>query len=227
MYSCSFNTSIITNPEQTLYSFITRVFSEKAQKVIDITEYKEHDAEQHIDIDDVNKSRHGDHDAYKRLIERHQQQIGNIMWRFSRDPLIHEELIQDVFVEAYLSLTTYKQKAPFIHWLRKIAIRVGYRYWKEQAKQRNQKNFTVQEWDHVLEKTKQDLDSDQAAALVHKLLEQLPPRDRLVLTLRFLEGYDVAQTADRIGWSKSMVKVQTIRAKRKLINLFPNSLKRA
>lgn len=227
MYSCSLNTSIITNLEQILFSFITRLFSESAQQVIEITEYKENDIEQSLDIEDVNKSLQGNHDAYKRLIERHQQRIGNIIWRFSRDPLVHEELVQDVFVEAYLSLITYKHKAPFIHWLRKIAIRVGYHYWKEQARQRKRKKFTVQEWDQILEKTTQDLDSDQAADLVHKLLEQLPPRDRLVLTLRFLEGCDVAQTAYRTGWSKSMVKVQTIRAKRKLINLFPKSLKRA
>jgi len=64
------------------------------------------------------------------------------------------------------------------------------------------------------------MDPSHAAELVYKLLGQLPPRDRLVLTLRYLEDCDVAETAQRTGWTKSMVKVQTWRARNKLRNLF-------
>jgi RNA polymerase sigma factor (sigma-70 family) len=59
--------------------------------------------------------------------------------------------------------------------------------------------------------------------LVHRLLAQLRPRDRLVLTLRYLEGCDVAETSRRTGWTKSMVKVQTNRAKKRLEKLFIQS----
>jgi RNA polymerase sigma-70 factor (ECF subfamily) len=51
------------------------------------------------------------------------------------------------------------------------------------------------------------------------LLAQLRPRDRLVLTLRYLEGCDVAETARRTGWTRGMVKVQAVRAKKKLEKL--------
>ena len=63
------------------------------------------------------------------------------------------------------------------------------------------------------------MDPAEAADLVHHLLAQLRPRDRLVLTLRYLEGCDVAQTAQRTGWTMSMVKVQTMRAKSRLEKL--------
>ena len=55
---------------------------------------------------------------------------------------------------------------------------------------------------------------------MHRLLAQLPPRDRLVLTLRYLEECDVAETARRIGWTQTMVKVQTLRARKKLEKIF-------
>jgi len=168
-------------------------------------------------------SRNGNHDAYKRLVERYEQAIAKTMWRFSRDKLTHEELVQDVFVEAYLSLMTYKERAPFLHWLRKIATRVGYRYWKQQASEHSKNYFTLQEWDNVLSKSPDEISNEQAAEIIHNLLEQLPPRDRLVLTLRFVEGCSVEQAAYRTGWTKSMVKVQTIRAKRKLKKMFPNA----
>ena len=47
----------------------------------------------------------------------------------------------------------------------------------------------------------------------------MPPRDRLVLTLRYLDQCDVAETARRTGWTRTMVKVQTLRARNKLRKL--------
>ena len=171
------------------------------------------------EFEDVRQSRQGDSDAYRRLIERHQEQVGGILWRFSRDRLVHEELVQDVFVEAYMSLRSYRGKAPFEHWLSRIATRVGYRYWKQMARRRETESFTMEEWDHVAEGPAEQMDPSEAASIVHRLLAQLAPRDRLVLTLRYLEGCDVAETARRTGWTRGMVKVQALRAKKKLEKL--------
>lgn len=173
------------------------------------------------DDEDIRLTRQGDPDAYRRLIERHQAHIAKILWRFSRDRSVHEELVQDVFVEAYLSLNTFRGNAPLSHWLARIATRVGYRYWKEKARQREAEAFSVAEWDQIPDDREavEHLDADQAASLLHHTLEQLPPRDRLVLMLRYIEGCDVAETARRTGWTKTMVKVQALRARDKLRKL--------
>jgi RNA polymerase sigma-70 factor (ECF subfamily) len=176
------------------------------------------------DRDDIDKTRAGDPDAYERLVQRHQNHVARIVWRFSRDRVVHEELVQDVFVEAYLSLNTYRGKAPFEHWLARIATRVGFRFWKEKAKQKDAATFSLAEWDQLADDdTVGNLEADQAADLLHRLLEQLPPRDRLVLMLRYLEGCDVAETARRTGWTKTMVKVQALRAREKLKKLAERS----
>lgn len=172
------------------------------------------------ELEDVRLSRQGDSDAYTRLIKQHQSHVSRIMWRFSRDRLVHEELVQDVFVEAYMSLGSYRKKAPFGHWLSRIATRVGYRYWKQQARRQETESFTLAEWDQLPDKSPDEMEPAQAAELLHRLLGQLSPRDRLVLTLRYLEGCDVAETARRTGWTKSMVKVQSLRARKRLEKLF-------
>jgi len=177
------------------------------------------------DLADVHQSRQGDPEAYRRLIEQHQEYIGRVLWRFSRDRRVHEELVQDVFVEAYLSLDRYRGKAPFANWLSRIATRVGYRYWKQVDRRKKIESFPLEEWDRLPRDSGEKMDASQAAALVHRLLGQLPPRDRLVLTLRYLEECDVAETAQRTGWTKSMVKVQTWRARKKLENLFTEAEK--
>ena len=173
------------------------------------------------DLNDVKRTRDGDPDAYRRLIERHQDHVARILWRFSRNRRIHEELVQDVFVEAYLSLSNYAGKAPFEHWLARIATRVGYRYWKERARSRTFEPFDLHEWDEATGDGQASPvpEPDHAAELLHRLLDQIPPRDRLVLTLRYLDQCDVAETARRTGWTRTMVKVQTLRARNKLRKL--------
>jgi RNA polymerase sigma-70 factor (ECF subfamily) len=221
MVTFSTNKSFVISPEWTFVLYATKILSEKAKSMINSTGGQACDIEQTIDIDDVRLSRQGDPDAYTRLIERHQQEISKIMWRFSRNRTVHEELVQDVFVEAYISLATYKERAPFTHWLTRIATRVGYRYWKQKAREKKFERFSLEDWDRLTNEPPEEIDSSQAAELLHNLLGQLPPRDRLVLTLRYLEGCDVAETAHRTGWTKSMVKVQTLRAKGKLQKLLP------
>lgn len=192
---------------------------------------KETDALDTTELEDIRQSRRGDAEAYRRLIEQHQKHVSGILWRFSRDRAVHEELVQDVFVEAYMSLRSYREKAPFSHWLSRIATRVGYRYWKQIARRHETESFTLAEWDQVPDsrqgrltaESAEQMDPSQAASLVHRLLAQLRPRDRLVLTLRYLEGCDVAETARRTGWTQTMVKVQAARAKKRLEKLIAQS----
>jgi RNA polymerase sigma-70 factor (ECF subfamily) len=190
------------------------------KSLADTDSEKETDSRAFSDLEDIRLSKQGDSEAYRRLIERYQKHVAAILWRFSRDRRVHEELVQDAFVEAYLSLGGYSGKAPLGHWLARIATRVGYRYWKQRARLRRTESLSLQEWDQVVDEGADEMDPEQAAALVHDLMSQLPPRDRLVLTLRYLEGCDVAETAQRTGWTKAMVKVQTMRARRKLEKLF-------
>lgn len=172
------------------------------------------------DLEDVRRSLDGDKHAYGRLIDRHERRMSSLLWRFSRDPEVHKDLLQEVFIEAYQSLRTYRAQAPFEHWLTRIAMRVGYRYWKRQERERTIETVPIDEWDNLPDEQVDDITPDDAADLLQRLLVSLPARDRLVLTLRYIEGLSVAETAERTGWSRTMVNVQAWRARRKLRALF-------
>ena len=60
---------------------------------------------------------------------------------------------------------------------------------------------------------------DEAVETLHRVLDQLSPRDRLVVTLLHLENRSVADAAASIGWSQAMVRVQAFRARSKLRKL--------
>lgn len=166
------------------------------------------------DWEDVLETLNGNGRAYEHLVDRYQEPIAAYMWRFTRDRQQWEELVQDVFVEAYLSLKSYRGRAPLLHWLKRLATRVGYRFWRSRRSR------------HVIPlppDAELDLPSidnfeaiQQAAEIVHWLLARLAPRDRLVLTLIYLEECSVREAAELTGWTEVMVKVQSHRARHRL-----------
>lgn len=163
---------------------------------------------------DAQASLRGDGEAYARIVRRHQDTVAAWLWRFTRDRRTCEELAQDTFVEAYFSLRSFRGRSPLVHWLRKIATRVGYRHWKTQKRR-----GTLVALDAVAEPPASHDDaagSAEAAERLRAVLAELPPRDRLVLTLMYLEGCSVAEAADLTGWSQTLVKVQAHRARKKL-----------
>jgi RNA polymerase sigma-70 factor (ECF subfamily) len=174
------------------------------------------------DLADVQGSLRGDGQAYARIVRRYQSQIAARMWRFTRDRNGLEELVQDVFVEGYVHLRSFKGTGPFSHWLNAIATRVGYRFWKRQKRQAS-RTVHLQDWDLPDLARQESPDPRRASEAVHALLEKLPPRDRLVLTLVYLEELPLAKVAEQTGWSLVMVKVQAYRARKKLRALLEKS----
>jgi RNA polymerase sigma-70 factor, ECF subfamily len=169
-----------------------------------------------LDAADIRASLGDDSQAYARLVRRYQGPVSAYMQRFTRHPAQWEELVHNVFVDAYFGLHGYSGRAPLLHWLKRIGTRVGYRYWKDCRRQR-ERSMPV----HV------DLPAimpDEAAAcdaadFVEYLLGQLSPRDRLVITLIHLESCSYEEAGRLTGWGTTMVKVQTHRARKRLARI--------
>jgi RNA polymerase sigma-70 factor (ECF subfamily) len=170
----------------------------------------------------IKASLNGDGEAYSQLVRRYQGQVAAQMWRFTRDPVVLEELVQDVFVDAYFSLKGFRGQAPFLHWLRRIATRVGYRHWKSRARKRDREE-PLTETILKLAVAPEGRTSFEAAEVVFGLLARLPASDRLVLTLFYFEECDTEEIALRTGWNRTLVKVRLHRARKKLKGILNES----
>lgn len=170
------------------------------------------------DRKDIAESLAGNGEGFARLVRRYQDRVAVQMWRFTRDAVVLDQLVQDVFVEAYLSLKGFRSQAPFLHWLRRIATRVGFRYWKSQARI-EEREGALKETQMSLTAAPEALTPGEAADMLYQLFRRLPPADRLVLNLFYFEECDVKQIADRSGWNRALVKVRLHRARKKLKSL--------
>lgn len=170
-----------------------------------------------VDFVDIDATLAGNEGAYARLMQRYEGEIARQMWRFTRDLNERDELVQEVFVEAYLGLRRYRRKAPFLHWLRTIAVRRGFRFWK----QREKKKLLVplEDWDGARRESPPQTTS-LAAEQLFALLQRLKPEERVVMTLEYVEERSVEDIAHLLGWTKPMVKMRAYRARKKLRGMY-------
>jgi len=170
------------------------------------------------DRQDIADSLAGNGEGYARLVRRYQDKVAAQMWRFTRDEVVLDQLVQDVFVEAYLSLKGFRGQAPFLHWLRRVATRVGYRYWKSRDRT-EEREESLKETSLILPAAPQIQTPEEAADPLYRLLEKLPAADRMVLTLFYFEQCDLNEISSRSGWNRVLVKVRLHRARKKLKSL--------
>lgn len=170
------------------------------------------------DRKDIAESLAGNGEGYARLVRRYQDRVAAQMWRFTRDAVVLDQLVQDVFVDAYLSLKGFRGRAPFLHWLLRVATRVGFRYLKSRAR-REEREEALKETDLNLTAAPETLTPSEAADMLYQLFGKLPPADRLVLTLFYFEECDVKEISARSGWNRALVKVRLHRARKKLKSL--------
>jgi len=171
------------------------------------------------DKEDVVSSLRGDEEAYTRLLRRYEEDIARQMWRFTHDRGEHEILVHDVFVEAFFSLPKFGFRAPFAHWLRRIATHVGYGFWRQKG--RGRKIIHLQDPDSLAGKPAPEK-TDEGISLFG-LLEKLNPEERLVLTLTYDEGLNAKQIAERMGWTHIMTRARLSRARKKLRTIAENA----
>ena len=158
----------------------------------------------------------GDRDAFGQLVRRYQQRIFRLAGRFFRRPEDVEEVAQETFLTAWRKLGTYAGKAPFEHWLTRVCTRCCYARLR-----RHPEPEPLEDADRPV------APGDPTAGVeLERLLARLKPADRMVLLLLDGEGWTTAEIADRLGWTRTNVKVRAHRARKSLRRLVEEELDR-
>ena len=180
------------------------------------------------DAEIVRRVIEGEINAFESLLLRYKDHVLQVVKKHVPYNEV-EETAHDVFVRAYQSLSTFKERSSFKQWLSTIAVRACYDFWRKQYRSREMpmSSFTeeYQEWlekvvSNRSDQSFEDKDSQKKAReFLDWALDRLSPEDRMVLELVYLEGLSGREAADLLGWSVANVKVRSLRARRKLRNL--------
>jgi len=134
-----------------------------------------------------------------------------------------EDLAQEIYLKVFSRLDQYRGVVPFPHWVSRIAVttcidQLRFQQRRPELRWADLSEDEAEMLDAVLTTEDSGREPDILAAkeLVGRLIEQLNPADRLVITRLDLEQKSVAEISQETGWGSSLVKVRAFRARRKL-----------
>lgn len=171
----------------------------------------------------IARVRDDDEVAARELVEHLHPMVIRICHAHHPPAVPAEDIAQEVFARVFQRLHQYAGRAPFPHWVARIAY-LACVEWRRRAWVRREVR-----WTDLTEEQQAVLTADRegeapgraapprdAAGLVRQLLDTLGERDRLIVTLLDLEGKSVAEISRLTGWGASRIKVAAWRARRKL-----------
>lgn len=182
----------------------------------------------------VRRAQSGDSSAYEELVRRHQHRVVALASRLLRGSEDAEDVAQQVFVKAYLSLQRFDLRSKFSTWLYKIAVNECWNHLR-----RKKARPLVYEADLTEDQSERlrslaqpgtGANPEQRARLgdlLEWLLAQLHPKDRLMLELKETQGFSVEEIAELLGLNPNTVKVRLFRARVKLMQVYRQRLERS
>ncbi len=174
------------------------------------------------------RARQGDPEASRLLVEALYPQVIRIVRSHLPARTAEEDLAQEVFLKMFGRLDQYQERGgvPFEHWLSRLAVRTCLDALRAERRRPElrwsdlpEEQSAWLEFMLVDEAALPDTAPASARDLLEKLLSQLTPDDRLVISLLDLEEKSVREISQLTGWNVPVVKVRAFRARRKLRKL--------
>ncbi len=169
----------------------------------------------------------GDTEAFAGLVRLFQESVWRIAAAMLRDRDATENLVQQVFVDAYLHLDQYEPGTDFGAWIRTVA-RNRLRKELRTAGREDRRLATYRE--RLAERLKAEAgdhhdDSDAYMAALRGCRQLLPPRDAAVLKMRYEKGMSFEQIAEKQGQTPEAVQRMISRIRFRLRDCIQNKLK--
>jgi RNA polymerase sigma-70 factor (ECF subfamily) len=176
----------------------------------------------------VAQSQRGSKPAFEELVRRHQHRVFAVAGGILRRREDVEDVTQQVFIKAFLSLPRFDQRAAFSTWLYKITVNECWDFLRKKKvrplvyesdlseEQARQFNSTAEPSTEAGADPVERLDSRQR---VESLLKSLDQRDQLMLILKEVDGFSVEEIGEILNLNSNTVKVRLFRARRKMVAL--------
>ena len=171
------------------------------------------------DHDLVAAARAGDEDAFAEIISRYKNPITNFLYRFLNDYEEAVDLAQETFVRVYFALERYHTDFAFSTYIYRIATNLAISEIRKR-KRRTLLSLTglyqsgedeTSEFQVPDKRSRQDsiLEEDELSRTIAKAIETLPPKYRLPVVLRDVEGKSYEEVATilelGLGTTKSRI----------------------
>jgi RNA polymerase sigma-70 factor (ECF subfamily) len=167
----------------------------------------------------------GDRRAFDELYREHVAVAHRLLTRLVGPVPERDDLIQQVFIEAYKSLPRFRAESTFSTWLHRIVVRTAYRHL------RRQRPLT---WGEVPDELAAPTLSPEHAARQQEQMQRalaylsaLKPKKRIAFVLRMVEGMSLEEIGALVGANPPAVGQRIKHAQRELSAMVERDRRRA
>jgi len=177
------------------------------------------------DLRMIKSAQHGSVEAMSWIYDKYRRRIYNLCLRMLRDQADAEDLTQDVFVQLFRKIGTFRGESAFSTWLHRLAVNMVLM----SIRSRNAKRYPIvpiessnDEDDSLYEELGREdagLRSTVDRMTINDALESLPPGYRMVFLLHDVHGYEHQEIAEILSCSVGNCKSQLHKARLKMRRL--------
>jgi RNA polymerase sigma-70 factor (ECF subfamily) len=172
------------------------------------------------DIGLVERFLAGERGAFDQLVRRYQQPIYYLALRYLGSEADAKDAVQQTFVKVFRSLSSFRGASSFRTWLYRIAINLCLNHIRDHKRER-----PTEIADDQLTTTAtgpQRLIRDEASAALRAAIDNLPPKQRMVLELRIYDELRFKEIAELADCTENAAKVNFHHAVKRLRGVLGN-----
>ncbi len=159
----------------------------------------------------IHKCQNNNRAAQKLLYEKFSPWLFGVCLQYCKNRTEAEDNLQEGFIKIFTKIKKFRFEGSFEGWMRRIVVNTII----ESFRKKNPVYF-VDSYDNLLvadEENKEDAPAYNTKEL-HKIIEELPPKYKLVFNLYALEGLSHQEIADILGISVGTSKSNLSRARK-------------
>ncbi|MCO4099117.1 RNA polymerase sigma factor [Gemmatimonas sp.] len=163
----------------------------------------------------VRRAIDGDERAMRLLWNQHAPHVDAVVRRLAGDPDLAEDIAQEVWIQIFRALPSWRGDAKFSTWIHRVAINRTLNALRS-VKRLAATETAIEEDSAVVE---QDAERSMLAQSIAAAAQQLSPGARTVFLLHDVEGYTHEEIAEALGITAGGSKSQLFKARAKLRRL--------
>lgn len=172
----------------------------------------------------IQRARGGDDAAFNQIVLAYRKRILGTIGRLIGRPEDVEDVAQEVFLRLYFSLDQLRTPEVFEPWLYRLTVNAAYDYLRRQKRRHESRMADLSEQQVVMadaaaggRKRDEEIEKSQVREFVHTLLSHVSEQDRILLTLKEVEGLSLKELEKIYGAKENALKVRLFRARQRVL----------
>jgi RNA polymerase sigma-70 factor (ECF subfamily) len=175
----------------------------------------------------IENAKEGNAAAFNQVVLAYRKRILGTISRLIGRPEDVEDVAQEVFVRLYYSLDQLRSAEVFEPWLYRLTVNASYDYLRRVKRRHESRMADMTDAQVIMadsaaggKRSEEDEQKSEIRELVNVLFAQVSEEDRILLTLKEVEGLSLKELEQIYNTNENALKVRLFRARQRVLKAY-------